>query len=267
MLPTAAPSAKRRFPQKPPPKRSAQITSYVIPYGVLALLCYAAIFILYKAVTDYLGNMPGPAIYRDVLFLAFLLAGMTIAVRIPRLSSMWRWRVVGFSLFAAAVAGYVWPIYWYDAPLLVDGKRVSQPLRGMQDMIAWDVFKPLFEFHGLPAGYAVCALPVGAVIVVLFCMAFGRSKHNRAGMRILLSVGGAFVLLIVVGLVLTVTDHPRPLWPVVLGSAAFFYLWWLAALLFDLVFVWHRYIRHSAAMGDLRALQAKPAASTRTTAA
>jgi hypothetical protein len=38
--------------------------------------------------------------------------------------------------------------------------------------------------------------------------------------------------------------HP-PAWPVLLSSAAFLYLWWLAALIFDLAFVWHRYIRHS----------------------
>lgn len=36
-----------------------------------------------------------------------------------------------------------------------------------------------------------------------------------------------------------------PLWPVLLGGAAFLYLWKLATLFFDLTFVWHRYIRHS----------------------
>jgi hypothetical protein len=39
---------------------------------------------------------------------------------------------------------------------------------------------------------------------------------------------------------------PRPnVWPVLLGGAAFLYLWWLAALIFDLGFVWQRYIRHA----------------------
>src|SRR4029077_17257756 len=36
-----------------------------------------------------------------------------------------------------------------------------------------------------------------------------------------------------------------PLWPVFLGTAAFLYLWWLGALLFDLVFVWPLFIRNS----------------------
>ncbi len=48
----------------------------------------------------------------------------------------------------------------------------------------------------------------------------------------------------------TVTDvlAPQPaIWPVLLSGAAFLYLWWLAALLFDLGFVWQRYIRNSLA--------------------
>jgi hypothetical protein len=40
------------------------------------------------------------------------------------------------------------------------------------------------------------------------------------------------------------TAHP-PVWPVILSAAAFLYLWWLAALIFDLGFVWQRYIRNS----------------------
>jgi hypothetical protein len=42
-----------------------------------------------------------------------------------------------------------------------------------------------------------------------------------------------------------------PVWPVVLSGAAFLYLWWLAALIFDLGFVWQRYVRHSVALKRL----------------
>jgi hypothetical protein len=44
-----------------------------------------------------------------------------------------------------------------------------------------------------------------------------------------------------------------PLWRVFGGIAAAMYLCWLAAMLFDLVFVWHRYIRCAVAMKFLRA--------------
>lgn len=43
-----------------------------------------------------------------------------------------------------------------------------------------------------------------------------------------------------------------PVWPVVIGSLAFLYLWWLSMLLFDLTFIWHRYIRHSTTNDRLR---------------
>jgi len=48
--------------------------------------------------------------------------------------------------------------------------------------------------------------------------------------------------------------HPErsAFWPLVLATAAFLYLWRLGALVFDLVFIWHRYIRHSGALTFLR---------------
>jgi hypothetical protein len=46
------------------------------------------------------------------------------------------------------------------------------------------------------------------------------------------------------------TERP-PLWPVFLATAAFLYLWWLATLLFDLAFVWQRYIRQSVCVDGL----------------
>lgn len=45
--------------------------------------------------------------------------------------------------------------------------------------------------------------------------------------------------------------HPH-VWPVLLGGAVFLYLWWLAALLFDLAFVWQRYVRNSVANERLK---------------
>jgi hypothetical protein len=45
--------------------------------------------------------------------------------------------------------------------------------------------------------------------------------------------------------------HPH-VWPVLLSGAIFLYLWWLAALLFDLAFVWQRYVRNSVANERLK---------------
>jgi len=43
-----------------------------------------------------------------------------------------------------------------------------------------------------------------------------------------------------------------PVWPLVLAGAAFLYLLWLGALVFDLAFVWHRYVRNSITNDRLR---------------
>ena len=37
-----------------------------------------------------------------------------------------------------------------------------------------------------------------------------------------------------------------PIWPVFVAGVAFLYLWWLGILVFDLAFMWHRYIRRSS---------------------
>jgi hypothetical protein len=39
---------------------------------------------------------------------------------------------------------------------------------------------------------------------------------------------------------------------VLLSGAAFLYIWWLAALIFDLAFVWQRYVRNSLALDRLK---------------
>jgi hypothetical protein len=46
-------------------------------------------------------------------------------------------------------------------------------------------------------------------------------------------------------------SHP-PVWPVVVTWAVFGYLWWLGVLIFDLAFVWHRYVRSEVALDNLR---------------
>jgi hypothetical protein len=41
------------------------------------------------------------------------------------------------------------------------------------------------------------------------------------------------------------------LWPAFSAGGIFLYLWWLAALIFDLSFVWHRYIRRNVALSHM----------------
>ena len=246
---------RRRFPKKPRSKFWPSLTCYVAPYGLIAGLLFVATYLLYRAVrtaagwepvlppgsTALPGSMAAPPpltgrqILLDVGALAALLAGVSVAVRIPRLSIMWRWRAFGAAAFVAGAAIYAWP-------LLVGNRS-----RALQDTIA--IAFPDY----IPANLRVWSVLIVAAIVTVVCAVLGRTRWNRAGVRTLLIVGGLAIVWVVVKLVWSGGDH-GPLWPLALASIAFFYLWWLAVLLFDLVFVWHRYIRHSLALDDLRAI-------------
>ena len=75
-----------------------------------------------------------------------------------------------------------------------------------------------------------------------------RRRSNR--IAVVLIAGTLLTLAIVAAA--RATTRTGPLWQVVLAIGACVYLWWLGALLFDLIFVWQRYIQQDAAMQFLR---------------
>lgn len=75
----------------------------------------------------------------------------------------------------------------------------------------------------------------------------GRGQKSMIG-----AVGAGLIILALWNHVAATTER-GPLWRVFGAIAVFLYLWWLAALLFDLLFVWHRYIQQDTAMNFLRA--------------
>jgi hypothetical protein len=81
-----------------------------------------------------------------------------------------------------------------------------------------------------------------------------KAHLNRLDLNVLLWPKGPFENPGLKG-IKTVTEvlaaHP-PAWPVLLSGAAFLYVWWLAALIFDLAFVWQRYVRNSLALDRLK---------------
>jgi len=79
------------------------------------------------------------------------------------------------------------------------------------------------------------------------------------GLKPLILLGTAAVVALVwYGVSKQGSGHGGAIWPVLLAMAAFLYLWWLAALLFDLVFVWHSQIRTSKVVETLARLVAPP---------
>jgi hypothetical protein len=51
--------------------------------------------------------------------------------------------------------------------------------------------------------------------------------------------------------------YEHSLWALVIANAAFLYLWWLSASLFDLAYIWHRLIYSGAITKILRQLRYK----------
>jgi len=198
--------------------------SYTVPYVGVAALMFVAVYILFRAVVEAIGPAlatpedPRPfettaQVFSAVARTSLVLMGVTVAARLPRLSRNTWLRLAGVAMAAVACA-----VYYLTAP---DAEPVT--IVG-------------FTF---PAGGTTVVL---AAIIVILASTIGVLLPSW-GVAPLIIPG----ILIVAGKVGWHIVHAKasdigPLWPVFVAGAAFLYLWWLAALLFDLVAIWHWYI-------------------------
>jgi hypothetical protein len=227
---------------KGPPanRRMAKWSSYFTPYFVIALILFGAIYILYTGVNSYL-SFPEEwqTSARHMLALASLLAGTTVTSRILCLTrkSRWKWIAGGiFALFASCYAA------------LIGGFDLSDPFHPHDPIVR----PPMLGYTLLSA--------IGAIFVALF---FDRNKAFlqrwppirlfARGFRPLL-IGGAIAVVLIVKS--RIAAHPPKeagsFWPLLVSGALFLYLWWLAGILFDLVFTWQRYVRGAVWQQHLR---------------
>jgi hypothetical protein len=218
-----APDAAKRtaLPTAPPTDRVLQKwLSYIVPYVGIAALHFVAVYVLFKAVVEAIApNEPLTTgeIFTDVARTSLVLLGITIAARMPRLTRNTWLRVA--SLAAAAIACAV---YYQTAgtpePSLVLGFSIEA---GMATVILAAAVVALAYFFGamFPLWGVTPLMLAGAVVVV------GKVAWHLWIAKQASDIG--------------------PVWPVFLATAAFLYLWWLATLFFDLVVIWHWYIRHA----------------------
>jgi hypothetical protein len=205
----------------PPPAddKVSKLLSCVVPYVAIAAVLLTGVYILFKAVMQAIEpNNPEvsrtSAILMNVLRNTFVLLGITAAARVPRLTKSMgpRAGAIGFAVLTCAV-------YWITAP---DADPVA-----------------LFGLS-IPPGVTTVVL---AAVVIGLSYAFGACLPAW-GVTPLMMAGGLVVAAKIVAHV-WVAEHEDvgALWPVFLATAAFLYLWWLAALIFDLTVTWHWYIR------------------------
>ena len=221
-LPTGRQPTKR-----PGTSPLASIVSYMLPYAVVALLLFLATYLLYRpilnAVAPDLGRL---AIFKDVAGTSLLLVGVTAASRIPRLTGLWRLWLTGAAALAASMAAYGF--------LVTERSRLAL---GSQ-FAGWDFW---VSWRGPETtGVLLTATAIAAVGATL------SAWFPRYGVRLLPAIGLACAAVLSIELLMTAKNDVEA-WPIVIGGVLFFYLWWLASLVFDLVFVWHRYVRHSSA--------------------
>ena len=194
--------------------RVSWITSWILPYvGVFGLLFLAA-YVLTKAVLGATGaeKVPAISILAYALTGALLLFGTTVAARVPRLTR-------SIALWASA---------WLFAAVCGAIFMLAVPDAG--------------EVRLLPDTHAGTSRILAAIVIVVISSIVGAVRPNWGATPMIL-VGGIGLAGFVA---YAVSENlAGPIWPVFLAGAGCLYLWWLAALLFDLVFVWHLYIRSS----------------------
>ncbi len=210
------------YRQPPPSLLLARLSSYVLPYLMSVALLLVGVYLLFKGTLACL-QVPTPStliVARDVIGIATLLAGLTILGRIPRLNRELYWRLLAVGLFAASLVGYA------TIPT-----RTLRGLLGDRIAVALGISPTMF-------------ILVLAVLIGIGVAWLSRSFPD-SGMLPLISLGGAAVFGIVGSRIISHDGLPESVWPVFLSGGAFLYLWWLAALNFDLAFIWHRFVRHA----------------------
>jgi hypothetical protein len=223
----APPPPKKKVDYTKPPgdKRLKKYASYVLPYVGAFVLLFVAVFVLYKAIDGYTHPDPDKTlpeettwdIFRIVISYTLLLAGLTVAARIPRLKRSLMWRLLGLSIFVFSAFGFL-----------------------------------LFRGFG-----HTWVISIAVVVVILTSLLYSLRKGSPSpGTKTLLLIGGIGALIVVLSTIGPVGDH-GPLWPVAIAAVFFFYLWWLVILIFDLTFIWHRYIRTSDVMKILHDIAPK----------
>ncbi|MGB8356681.1 MAG: hypothetical protein WCD79_22475 [Chthoniobacteraceae bacterium] len=233
----------RKSAKKPPTIWWAWINSWIVSYLLCMALLAGGTYVLYKALTAVLGIEESTwTMMGNVTGITCLIAGITLLSRMPRLDKVWPGGMIGVAAFTAGVFGY---------------------LKFACDRTHVDLSFPFSPWLSPSASLKDAPFQDHWVIWVGLAMAVisaSLSKFKpKLGMIPLISLGGIAAASILWNLIKAGSMvHPAvthvSLWPLVLANAAFLYLWWLSALIFDLVFVWHRFIRLSGATKTLHTL-------------
>jgi hypothetical protein len=207
-------------PHTDPPQSKwwAPIASYAASYGAVFSLLAIAAFIMVKALmaaldpTDAIDESSASIAVRSAGLTA-LLFGITASCRVPRLTRKLMRRMGIFAITALCIALFAWSVK-VTQPTLTGGRSANDYLT---------------------VGFAVAATILAAGLSLV---------RPNWGFKPLILIT-ALATTIRIGMALYGSaGEVGPMWALVLATLAFLYLWWLGALVFDLVVVWQIYIRN-----------------------
>ncbi|HST20444.1 MAG TPA: hypothetical protein VLR90_04975, partial [Blastocatellia bacterium] len=270
---------KAAYFAKKPSKWLPKIISNTVPYLLIFAILFVAVFLIYKAALAFNGWKPSSStVAGSVLGLAFLLGGVTVVSRVPRLTNLLKWRLIAFGIFALCAVIYVLLNIWlikdpsespgYFIPQMFTSQLDSYPWLGVL-MLALVVVGLVYGLNILrpKSKYQMWPLLVIGFLAVILLVAqhiFSiRLDENKKTSSQLLSLPVTKVdaqtkpteSTDATAVQEVKEDKDNPTWPLFLALAGFLYLWWLAALIFDLVFAWQRYIRYAGIMKHLDAIK------------
>jgi hypothetical protein len=225
-----SPDAEGEEGLPPGDKQIYKWSSYILPYIGIWLLLFLAVYFPFKAIAGYVevDRVYGAsAIARDVAGVAVFLLGITLAARIPRLTRARSWRLLAWVVYVLSAA-----LGWWLVGVQVDGETA--------------------DFNVDRWSASVLGVLSFALVVVSRTLNAARPSW---GLKPLIVLGTTMFLGVAAYLLRGVSvKEEAKLWPVFLALGGFTYLWWLAALVFDLIFVWHVHVRQSVAMKRLRSI-------------
>lgn len=238
--------------KSPTTRPLVNVVSVALPYALSLLLHVIAVYVMFKAVITIPSSHQHwtvAEIASCVIALALLLAAVTVTGRLPRLvkHSQVRWWVLSAAIFSlgAYVSMQILPV--------AAANFLAAPF------LQWSFVQGHFS-----ATSAQQILVFASATIALSGWLVPRQP--RIGRRVMIGLG-----MLLVAIAMTVgyqaappTPPSPPLWPLVLSALIFIYLWWLGIIVFDLTFIWHRYIRNSVALDTLRDWRAKNDALPRT---
>jgi len=242
--PIPADCEKAEYNQPPGDRWLHKLGSWILPYAAALAMLGFAVYTIYKAVQACLTPEGKEAlettdrVFYNVVGITALLAGLTVTARIPRLTREWSWRFAGVLIFLVGAIGY-WKFTLND-----EREHLGRLFINLLRDFSWGFSNTQLATGGVLGLAAVVALLANVVA----------RRYPQMGVKPLLWFGGLGVLAIIAEHLINAPDARNEIWPVVLAGAFFLYLWWLVALFFDLVFVWHRYIQASVAQDRLNEL-------------